>query len=409
MIWNNRFVRIAVGLALLATAILVLLPGLTGHTSLDGTVNARFAVISAPIEGIVADTPPKVGSRVADGEPLVALHNDRVNRAILTSLAAERNTALERVAALERQRGSLEALARELEDRVVAYRTALIADLRQELEILRGDMEVSRAQESAAASELLRRETLGTSGIVAESAIEQARAAQVFSGGRVETARLQAERIENRLVALEQGVFVGDGQNDVPYSRQRRDELLVQIADIDQRIAENRTRADEIGLQLAEETRRVETLADATVVSPFGGVVWRNNVVDGSNVVVGQEMVRLLDCRDLFVDILVPEVDYDVIYPGRSAEVRLLGRESTLDGRVLSVRGSAAVVEEVTLAATPPAGVGRNARIRVALAASDLNDDFDNYCQVGRSVQVRFQRDGLPLRRWLQSLWFSIS
>ncbi|MFC7664795.1 hypothetical protein ACFQWF_21855 [Methylorubrum suomiense] len=51
MFWNTRIVRILVGLALLAIAVLVMLPGLTGYTSLDGTVNARFAVVSAPIEG----------------------------------------------------------------------------------------------------------------------------------------------------------------------------------------------------------------------------------------------------------------------------------------------------------------------------------------------------------------------
>lgn len=409
MIWNNRFVRITVGLALLAAAILVLLPTLTGYTSLDGTVNARFAVITAPIDGVVAATPPKVGTPIDEGQGLLQISNTRVNRAILTSLEAEQHTAEQRVAALRRQRETLEALAGELDARVAAYRTALIADLRRELDILREALQVSEAQQVAAASELVRRETLGTTGIVAESAVEQARAARITSGGQVETTRLGARRIEERLAALEQGVFVGDGQNDVPYSRQRRDDILIQIADIDQRIAENETRAEETALQLAEETLRVQSLTGATLAAPFDGVVWRNNVVNGSNVVVGNELMRMLDCRDLFVDILVPEVDYDEIFPGRSAEVRLLGRADVIRGEVLSVRGSAAVVEEVTLAATPPAAQGRNARIRVALEPSDLNDDFLNYCQVGRSVQVRFDTRNVPWRRWWSSVWFSIS
>jgi multidrug resistance efflux pump len=409
MFWNNRIVRMTVGLVLLVAAVLVLLPAITGYTSLDGTVNARFAVITAPIDGVVLESPPKVGTPVERGQSLLAIRNARVNRAVLTSLEAERNTAEERVTALRRQRVTLEGLAEELESRVLAYQAALTADLRNELAMLRENVQVSQAQEVAAASELTRRVTLGTSGIVAESSIEQARAAQITSGGQVETTRLAAQRIEDRLTALESGIFVGDGQNDVPYSRQRRDELLIQIADIDQRIAENAIRAEEISLQLSEERRRVQTLTSSALTSSFAGVAWRNNVVGGSNVVVGNELLRLLDCRDLFVDILVLEVDYDQIFPGRMAEVRLLGREETIAGRVLSVRGSAAVIEEVTLAATPPESQGRNARIRVALDTTDMNVDFLNYCQVGRSVQVRFERRSIPWRRWWSSVWFSIS
>ncbi len=52
--------RILVGISLFAVAIVLLLPGLTGFTSLDGTVNARFAIVNAPIDGEVAETPQKL-------------------------------------------------------------------------------------------------------------------------------------------------------------------------------------------------------------------------------------------------------------------------------------------------------------------------------------------------------------
>ena len=43
MIWNHRITRVTVGLLLLALAIVVSLPAITGYTSRDGTVNARLA------------------------------------------------------------------------------------------------------------------------------------------------------------------------------------------------------------------------------------------------------------------------------------------------------------------------------------------------------------------------------
>jgi hypothetical protein len=142
---------------------------------------------------------------------------------------------------------------------------------------------------------------------------------------------------------------------------------------------------------------------------PFDGVIWRNSVVIGTNVVVGNELQRILDCRDLFVDMLVSESDFDEIFPGRLAEVRLIGRSDVLLGTVLSARGSAAVVTETVLAASPPVSGDKNARIRVALAPSAINTDFANFCQVGRTAQVRFETRTFPLKRWLNALWFSIT
>ena len=115
------------------------------------------------------------------------------------------------------------------------------------------------------------------------------------------------------------------------------------------------------------------------------------------------------------MDILVDEVDYDRIKPGDHADVRLLGTSNVIHGRVLSVRGSAAAVEEVVLAAVPPKSQGKNARIRVVLDPSDMQTDYANFCQVGRTVQVRFARTSSleavaePVVNWVKSLWFSIS
>ena len=246
-------------------------------------------------------------------------------------------------------------------------------------------------------------------GIFTRKMVEAAQAAGAATGGEVEINNLTVELLQHRLDAVRQGIFVvGDGQNDVPYSRQRQDEVIVRIGDLNTRIAENKTRAAEVREQLIEEEKRIRSLEQATVPSPFGGVVWTRNVVNGSNVVLNNELLRILDCRQLFVDILVPEVDYDDIYPGRTAEVRLFGRAEVFEGQVQSVKGSSAVVEKDSLAANEPETDERNARIRVALQPSALNTDFANFCQVGRTVQVRFSKRTLRLTQWIESLWFSL-
>ncbi|GEC31930.1 hemolysin D [Sinorhizobium fredii USDA 205] len=409
MILNHRITRISIGILLLALAIAVLLPGLTGYTSLDGTVNARFAVINAPIDGEIAKPPPRIGTPVTEGETIAIIRNERVNRSILASLRAEQGTARERVAALRRERDELALLRDELAQRLGVFQSATIASLERQLRILEKRVEVSRAQDVVAKVDLDRRQELESKGIFTRKMVEAAEAAGAATGGEVEISNLTVDLLQQRLDALRQGIFVmGDGQNDVPYSRQRQDDVIVRINDLNTRIAENETRASQTEQQVIEEDKRVRNLEQATVPSPFSGVVWSRNIVGGSNVILNNEMMRILDCRELFVDILVPEVDYDEIYPGREAEVRLFGRAEVFKGRVQAVKGSSAVVEKDSLAANEPQTNERNARIRVALTPSALNTDSANFCQVGRTAQVRFSKRNIRLTQWFESLWFNL-
>ncbi|AFL49917.1 multidrug resistance efflux pump [Sinorhizobium fredii] len=409
MILNHRITRISVGILLLALAIAVLLPDLTGYTSLDGTVNARFAIINAPIDGEIFKPPPRIGTPVAEGEAIAAIRNERVNRSVLASLRAEHGTAVERVSALRRERDELTRMRDELAQRMGVFQGATIASLQRELQILQKRVEVSRAQDVVAKVDLDRRQELEAKGIFTRKMVEAAEAAGAAAGGEVEISNLTVDLLQQRLDAVRQGIFVmGDGQNDVPYSRQRQDDVIVRINDLNTRIAENETRAIQTAQQMNVEEKRVRNLESATVPSPFSGVVWSRNVVSGSNVILNNEMVRILDCRELFVDILVPEVDYDEIYPGREAEVRLFGRGDVFKGRVQAVKGSSAVVEKDSLAANEPETDERSARIRVALTPSVLNTDFANFCQVGRTAQVRFSKRNFRLTRWFEGLWFNL-
>ncbi len=408
VIWNRRSVRITVGILLLVGGVMAILPALTGYTSLDGTVNARISIISAPIDGTVTSTPPKIGTALQAGAELLGIRNDRITRTAEVQMGAELEAAKQRRMAIDDQRAQLTALRQELQTRRHEYQEASVRNLTQEIAIRRQRIDSAAAQQQAAEADLTRKQRLGTTGIVAEAAVEQARAASITAHeGTI--ARAELERLSQQLDAVKRGVFVGEGRNDVPYSQQRIDEVTIQLAELQFRERELKARIAQLETQHDEEHARNRDLSYAILRMPFEGVIWRNNVVEGSHVIAGNELVQILDCRDLFVDILVAEVDYDEIYPGRNAQVRLLGRSDAIDGQVMAVRGSAAVTEDVILAAKLPQSRGKDARIRVALPESSLNTDYANFCQVGRSVQVRFRTRSLPIVRWFKALWFSIT
>ncbi|WP_026190546.1 HlyD family secretion protein [Methylobacterium sp. WSM2598] len=411
MLWNRRAVRITVVLLLLGAVLLAILPNFTGYTSLDGTVNARFTVVAAPIEGVVTATPPKVGTSVPKHTELFTIRNSRIARTAEAQLDADLGAARERLRALEAQIGNLTALRNDLNGRLKEYQQASLANIQQEMVVRQQRIGAAQANQASATADLVRKTTLGATGVVAGSSVEVARAASITAASEQAIAKAELERLNRQLDAVKRGTFVGEGRNDVPYSQQRADEVTIQLATVETQTRSERARVQLLVRQLEIERQRNDTLSLADVRVPFEGVIWRNNVVAGSNVVVGNELIRLLDCRDLFVDILVDETDYDQIRPGDQAEVRLLGSTEIIRGTVVSVRGSSAAVEEVVLAAVPPESRGRNARIRVALEPNGMQTDYANFCQVGRTVQVRIARTNatLPIVSWVKNLWFSIS
>ena len=114
MPWNSRWMRVLVGVLLLSAAILAVLPSFTGYTSLDGTVNARFAVVSAPIEGVVSDTPPKVGTALPEDTSVFFINNGRIARTAEAQLDADLAASKEKLRALELQAKDLSALKTDL-------------------------------------------------------------------------------------------------------------------------------------------------------------------------------------------------------------------------------------------------------------------------------------------------------
>ena len=74
---------------LLVGAVMAILPTVTGYTSLDGTVNARISIVSAPIDGTVTSTAPKIGIALQAGAELLGIRNDRIVRTAEIQMEAE--------------------------------------------------------------------------------------------------------------------------------------------------------------------------------------------------------------------------------------------------------------------------------------------------------------------------------
>jgi multidrug resistance efflux pump len=387
--------------------IIVLMPGVNGRSSLDGIVNGRFSIISSPIAGTVMYTSPKAGSVLKKDYILTEIQNHHVDRLNEKRLEAELNSAGQIINAIKTQREILEAMLVKLEKSRGNFQSETVKSLESQLARNHSDSDIRSAQLESATIDLKRKQNLVARKAESQSSLDIAQAIQKSSEGESAKSKTEIARSSQQLDAARHGIYVGAAQNDVPYTQQRSDEISIILADLTKQYSINSANQKKLENQLSFEEKHNIFLSNFRVEMPFDGVIWSNDVVQGANIATGQELMRVLDCREIFVDILVTSVD-DEIIPGQKVEIRVFGRDKIVPGTVLFVLGSASNLKSTDLAADLPRGEGKNTQIRVSFNDKNIQTDYNNFCQVGRRAQVRIHTNNIHFVRWIKSLWYSI-
>jgi hypothetical protein len=112
----------------------------------------------------------------------------------------------------------------------------------------------------------------------------------------------------------------------------------------------------------------------------------------GSTVTEGQTVLDLADCAHRFVAVELPERDFESIKAGDPAYVRLIGGDDWKQGEVRQVRGSAARTDDRLLAALVPGPNAGSITVEIGLPQDGVSADRNNFCNIGRLAEVRFDR-----------------
>ncbi len=401
---NRRRVRVTIGIALVVFGAFLLAPHFVYYTSIDAIVNAHLMSIHTPIDGVIEGRVVGPRQTLKKGDLVATVRNERVNRSFLGELTTERESLTRRVAALSEQIAGLEHLQAELGQRRRAFQLATVSDL----QAARGEQHAAlQAQQAVLHGKervLQRREQLLRTGHGSQQAYDEALAERDYARAVAEGIEQTIRRLELQKQNADDGIFLGMGRNDVPYDRQRSDEIEMQILDLTARRAEQQTRVAEIGRQIAVEEARLEQAGEVTLTAPADAVVWRVLVQRDKAVQIGSEIAQLLDCRTSFIDALVADSRFETINIGDEVSYRLVGSLEFRTGRVVALRGVSATAEDRTLAAKLDAPRLNQFHVLIEPDAVDVRADTASYCQVGRHVEVRLPQ---RLNPWgpFKALW----
>jgi multidrug resistance efflux pump len=359
-------------------------------SSLEGVVTAPLVVLRSPINGkvrIEEAIEPAIGVRA--GQALFTLIDDQVDERVLADLQARLSTMDEAEQTVLKRVADLEDLRATLQERSRLHRNATIKRLEAMINEAKAAREGARAQLTLSQAELTRVRALTAHGV--QSATQQDGAEAGARRAFFEVERLSAviERIRAELEATRNGMMIGDGYSDVPYSLQRMDELSIRISELSaERNTLDRTRRELIA-RLASEKEHLDLLRTETVHSPANGLIWSLGVADGARVSRGDILGEFTDCRYSYVEATLPERGFDTVHPGALVRVRLSSDTHELPGIVRSLRGSGATGTTARAASIERVGTGLMTVV-VEINPEAMTAHPAGACQIGRSAKVLF-------------------
>lgn len=396
---TRRFSRVLLGVGLLGAAGYAFAPHLSNRISTAAVVNSEVIRIVAPIDGVADEQLPGPGVTLAAGgvrpvvRRLVAEERERHRLA--------HDLALARAQIAEARQGlaQLDTHDAELARRASLYAEATREKLAAEIAETRAQQAGAQAAVAQAHAELDHVMALRAARHVAQVRVEAAEAALRQAHATVDAlaARLARLDVEHRAVLA--GVHLRDGHNDVPYSVQQRDRVMLQRQALTDRLAEARAReAALVAALAAEEAARLDR--DRYDLSlAHAAIVWERHATPGAPVKPGEVLLDLVRCDDLFVEVALPDTAFGALHVGDTARVRLRGGVE-LEGTVRSIRGAGARSRKTLLAADRPSEHGARLTVEVALprdAARLIAPEGEGaFCGIGRLAEVSFPIDLSP-------------
>lgn len=366
-------------------------------TSRQGVVNAAVVAVRSPLEGKLTLNPLELGAVLTAGTTVGNVENP-----LHPQIVTNQQMIISQLKTLQSQLKSI--------DSRIQSRQVLLAqfqleqgqqdNLQQDFQaekVTQREKELQASQSAARAANLEaeRYRFLSENGAISQSLATQAQAAAEQADALVErqAAALKQMRTEQR--AITKGLQL-EGSRVLSYPDIRVRELEQEIRDLQQQKDElvvalkaKQTELNKINEQL--------NLAQSTPIKiPITGVLWsleRKNTEVPEYINLGDLVLEMLDCDNVWVDAFVTEQRLDDLRMGAEVEVRFLSDPDNKQytGEIISIRSGIGRITPGDDVALPPEDVVRR-ELAVKIRVKDVQLPDSEFCGVGRSVEVRFPR-----------------
>jgi hypothetical protein len=402
---RSRFTRVALASILFGASAWAFAPYLKYRIAPSAFINAELLRVTAPIAGRLTQDLPRKGEFVAQLKKVTLIDSMTPDRRHLLDVEQQYTTAKENAGLARKQLDEIAAIDAELDKRIAAFHDGMVSRLSREID-------ETDAEKNGCLAEVRQRIDVGTrmqalveTGTASQIRTAEALAVQEATSTRCRMAEARLKRLDVELKAAQDGVYLTDGANDVPYSQQQRDHLILRRQELQTLLLQGTRRITQLFDEITEERNRLARIDHYDLTLPPSHVVWSVTASPGSAVIEGQTLLDLADCGRRFVAVELPARDFEQIKAGDRAAVRLIGSNDWTEGSVVQVRGSAARADDRLLAAQVPTPNAGNITVEVSLEPGVTPADSKGFCDIGRMAEVRFERSIFGLGQAFSLFW----
>jgi multidrug resistance efflux pump len=358
----------------------------------DAAVTSWISIAAAPIAGYVEAAPLHPGDRVGPDGRLLRIDNPRLDETPLARAEGDLAAAEVRLATAVARRDAVAAIVKARTAEAAAYGEALRRDIEADIAGLGDDIAFARQRV------LLERTQADRSVQLAQRGTGSQAAADSASGRLTEHQRALTEmnalltRATLRRGAAASGTLMLEDGTDAATAQRALEDARLLLADAAAEIAGARAAKDTARAVAAAAHDAAEKARDAVVEAPPGVLVWSLIAAPGAAVQPGSPVASWVDCRALLIDVPVSDVEIGLLHPGDAAEIVLEGEAAVRHGTVLLLRGSAATIGGIDLAAIAK---GRRPGIGQALVGLSADAADVATCPIGHAAYVDFPGVGL--------------
>ncbi len=387
--WAGRGVRSLLALLLVIAVGWYPVQRLFQVSSTEAVVNAPLVTLRAPIGGQIHQRLPsmRLGEQVTADTPLFGIRNNRVDDGRLTTLRSELEEQRALLLPPRVHQRRLEKLRDDLTGQVMRFQEGRIRQLDARQRMLEADLNGALAILKEAREDYERQTNLGEREVAPRIKIAEAEREFAVAKAKVDSIRANMAGLAVERAAISRGVFLGDSYNDRPQSAQKIDGVEEQIARLEAEIARGELVVERLEKTMQAEKDRIAKLRAAEVAAPLQAQIWEVLTSPGEEVVLGQELIRLLDCSRAVVTATVSENVYNSLALGTRVKFHLREGAKAMPGRVVQLAGYSAASSNFAI--LPSLLIKES--YRVAISVGELATMGS--CPVGQTGRVVFPKE----------------
>jgi EAL domain-containing protein (putative c-di-GMP-specific phosphodiesterase class I)/multidrug resistance efflux pump len=371
------------------------------HVTVEGgLLNGRTVRLQSPIKGNVTEFYAQPGAVVRSGQVLARIQQGREEEAAILQLENEVQLKANQLTAAIQTQSTLQTQASSLASRSESVWSVAVETATVDVSGQQAALEGAIAQAKAARANRDRYQGLANEGAVSQQVAEQYQANLEVAEANVRQAQSALDAAQTTAAATESRTLMGEnpglGNGFVQEAAQLQQQIQTQVSLVRTLTAER----DNAQQRLDKARSIYSARQDLAIAAPFTGVVYRtererNELVDAS-----APLVTLLDCNDLWVEIVVSAKaasQYDLSKPVKvelGLAVPVMG-EIILNQPLSSAQGGEEQFRLTRVQALqpviPPELAGQ-ALTRLTIRVPPPENQSQQFCGVGQLARLTFSK-----------------